>query len=165
MVKRVLFVRQRRAEAMPGRASCALISITDPEGPQARLRPGWHAVLRVAFHDVDPISFPAANPDLQPLTRSGAACIADFALALSSSRCSVVVHCRSGISRSAGVAKAIAEHAGLRFPSEYREFNQHVYRVVLEELVLRAREPNTAFQPTAASVACGSLGPSALGGG
>lgn len=131
---RVLFVSQRRAESMQGRPTAAIISITDPGQVRAELKSGWGATLRVAFHDSDPITFPFANQDLTPMKEVQGLQIAQFIEAIPQTVRSLVVHCRSGISRSAAIAKAIAEAHGLAFDPSYFEFNRHVYAITKAHL-------------------------------
>ena len=45
----------------------------------------------------------------------------------------VVVHCFAGVSRSAGVAKFIAERYGLEFEDFYNDYNKLVYKILKEE--------------------------------
>ena len=127
---RVLFVSQPRAEIMRPPQSCALISITDTDKAPARLREGWTAVLRIAFDDIDPVSYPDDYDDLQEVSSEQAATMAEFCLD-SAFRCRrLVVHCRYGMSRSAAVAKALCEVTGLWFPNNYEDHNDLVYRTV-----------------------------------
>jgi predicted protein tyrosine phosphatase len=141
---RVLFVSQRRAEMMRPPRNCALISITDPDKAPASLREGWTAVLRIAFDDIDPVSFPDDYEDLQALSSEQTAQMADFCL-VNAFRCRrLVVHCRYGVSRSAAVAKALCEVTGLGFPKDYEDHNDFVYRTLrgaLQDSFWRAREP------------------------
>ena len=130
---RVLFVSQNRAEAMRPPGRCGLISITDPGRAPAQLEDGWAAVLRLSFHDVDPISRPEEVEDLREITRAQAEQIARFCLSEPGCR-RIVVHCRYGVSRSAAVAKALSEAAGLAFPRDYDDHNRFVYRLVLDTL-------------------------------
>ena len=123
----VLFVSQRQAETMCPPMATALISITDPSRPIAAIGEGWAAILRVKFDDVDPVTFPGQDQHLQGITSDEVARVAAFA-AMQAKTCQrLVVHCRHGVSRSAAVAKAIAETAGVRFPSDYDEYNRFVY--------------------------------------
>jgi predicted protein tyrosine phosphatase len=126
-LKRVLFVSQRQAENMKAPKATALISITDPSREQAPLGSGWHSVLRVAFDDVDAMTFPRQDAHLQEITVDQVVEIASFVARAPLSCKRLVVHCRHGVSRSAAVAKAVAEVAGARFPSEYNEYNRFVY--------------------------------------
>ena len=118
---------QRQAENMKAPRSTALISITDPSREQARLVSGWQSVLRVAFDDVDAMTFPGQDAHLQEITVDQVVEIASFVARASLNCKRLVVHCRHGVSRSAAVAKAVAEVAGARFPSEYDEYNRFVY--------------------------------------
>jgi predicted protein tyrosine phosphatase len=131
--RRVFFISQQQAEAMRGRQSAALISITDPDQPVVSLNREWGSVVRVAFHDADPITFPGLNPDMQPMTEDQARMIVSFVSGLPENITSLVVHCKSGISRSAGVAKAVAEAYHILFPKEYIEYNHHVYELMRHE--------------------------------
>ena len=144
-LRRVLFMSQRRAERMRPPLAAAMISITDPHSPQAVLRPGWSAVLRVAFTDTDPASFAdesAAAPGA--LGADEVAQIAAFA-AQQARRCSrIVVHCRHGVSRSAAVARAVCEAASLPFPAAYDSDNRFVYLALrgATRFALRQGEPS-----------------------
>ena len=126
-LKRVIFVSQRQAENMRPPGAAALISITDTTRTQAEIKDGWHAVLRVSFDDVDPLTFPGQNRDLLTISSKQVAEIAAFAAEQSRSCKRIVVHCRHGVSRSAAVARAIAEAAQISFPSDYEECNSYVY--------------------------------------
>jgi predicted protein tyrosine phosphatase len=133
---RVLFVSQQRAEAMKPPKSCALISITDTDKAPAKLLEGWAAVLRVSFDDVDPVSFPDHwdSEGLLPCSALQAVEIADFCR-FNALRCRrLVVHCRYGVSRSAAVAKALCEVAGLWFPADYEDHNDFVYQESLSAM-------------------------------
>jgi predicted protein tyrosine phosphatase len=143
VLKRILFVSQQRAEAMAGHPRRALISITDGRLPQANLQDQWLSVLRVAFDDVDPANGPLDDPDVRPLTVGQAQTIAEFVLTLPPEARTLVVHCKAGISRSAGVARAVARCLGLRFPHDYLEYNRHACRLVEEQLRARASPRDT----------------------
>jgi predicted protein tyrosine phosphatase len=137
-LERVIFIGQDRAETMRPPKSCALVSITDPAKAPADLLDGWTAVLRVQFHDIDPVSYPADSDDLHPISAAQAAEIADFCWE-SALRCRrLVVHCRYGVSRSAAIAKAVCDVLGLAFPADYDDHNDYVCRVVLS--AMRSRE-------------------------
>jgi hypothetical protein len=141
---RVLFVSQPRAEMMRPPGNCALISITDPGKAPASLREGWTAVLRIAFDDIDPVSYPDDYEGLREVSTEQAAQMADFCLAHAFRCRRLVVHCRYGVSRSAAVAKALCEFTGLWFPKDYEDHNDLVYRAVLsamQDAFHRARKP------------------------
>lgn len=134
MLRRVIFVSEKQAEQMRGRQSAAIISIVGADKALPALSSGWHSVLHLIFDDVDPITFPNANQSLQQMTRQQAGEIASFITGLPNTVCTLVIHCKSGISRSAGVAKAVAEHYRLRFPRDYKEHNRFAYDLVLKWL-------------------------------
>ncbi|WP_144289831.1 dual specificity protein phosphatase family protein [Ideonella sp. A 288] len=131
---RVIFVSQKQAERMRPPDTAVLVSITDHRTPEARMRVGWAAVLRVRFDDVDPVTFPGQNLDLTPMSLGQATEVAQFVSMLGSGCTRVVVHCKHGISRSAAVAKAVAAKMGAAFPKDYREYNKHVYALVSQAL-------------------------------
>lgn len=138
MLDRVLFLSQPRAEAMRAPRHAALISITDRDKPPARLQAGWADVLRLSFDDIDPVTYPDDGDD----TAGGLAEIDAYQMVELAEFCRrnagccrrIVVHCRYGQSRSAGVAKALCEIAGLRFPEYYEDHNHFVYRVTLRAM-------------------------------
>ena len=111
-----------------------MISIVGSDMAPPALGSDWYSVLRLIFDDVDPITFPNANQNFQQMTPQQARAIASFVTDLPNTVCTLVIHCKSGISRSAGVAKALAEHYGLRFPLDYREHNCFVYDLVIKGL-------------------------------
>lgn len=131
----VVFLSQRWAEIHTPQPGEALISITDRHAPPAALREGWPAVLRISFDDVDPIESPLdPGEDLVELTDQEADRIAEFVVCEQHRVRSLVVHCRYGQSRSAGVAKAIAAAYGLDFPADYDYANNFVHDQVLAAL-------------------------------
>jgi rhodanese-related sulfurtransferase len=96
----------------------------------------------LAFDDLDPDTFPIdyendpEADDFAPMTVSQAQEVAIFVRGHVHDSQAIVVHCRYGVSRSAGAAKAIAEYAGAVFPWGYDGYNAHVYRLVKEALAL-----------------------------
>lgn len=97
-----------------------LVSITDPDQEAVKLQEGWLAVLRLQFHDVDPVTFPGMNPDLTPMHAQHALDIVSFLSGHAGGASQLVVLCRAGVSRSGGVARAVAESFGLPSPSTTR---------------------------------------------
>lgn len=133
-LKQVIFISQEQAEEMNPPFATALVSITDPMRAHAAIKEGWQAVLRVAFHDKDPVNYPEIYEDLQEITQEQAEKIAAFVKAQAQCSQLIVVHCRAGISRSAGAAKAIAEYAGIFFPDDYVDYNDYVFQVMQRAL-------------------------------
>ena len=135
-LKRVMFVSQRQAEGMHLPRTTALISITDPARQSAKIGGGWHSILRVTFDDVDPVTFPGQDGQMRAISSQEVAVIAAFVAEHIQSCRRLVVHCRHGVSRSAAVAKAIAEVCDAPFPADYEEFNQFVYLVLRGPLMV-----------------------------
>ncbi len=131
----VIFLSQQAAEEYSPGSSEAIISITDKGAPEANLRAGWFAVLRLSFDDVDPIESPVEpGEDLVEMQDHHADRIADFVASNRHVLGTLVVHCRYGQSRSAAVAKAVASYYGLWFPEDYEYANNHVFELVLKSL-------------------------------
>lgn len=134
-LSQVIFLSQESAEAYRPQPTEAIISITDDGAEDANLSPDWRYVLRVSFNDVDPMeSPPEPGEDFSPMGDHHADRIAAFVSDHHHLIATLVVHCRYGQSRSAGVAKAIASHHGLQFPDGYPYANNHVYELVLAAL-------------------------------
>lgn len=129
------FVSQKWAELYNPGPHEAIISITGHATPDANLKQGWAACLRISFDDVDPIESPLEpGENLTEMREGQAAQIAEFVRRTAATVKVLVVHCRYGQSRSAGVAKAVAEFYGLQFPQDYEYANNFVYRHVIEKL-------------------------------
>lgn len=115
-------------------AMCSLISITDSTRQPANISSNWHAILRLTFDDVDPITFLGANPELSLFTKEQAEQIAEFVSCQVLQCKRMVIHCRHGVSRSAAVARAIATITGVSFNPEYLEYNRYVFQLTFEAL-------------------------------
>ena len=87
-------------------------------------------MLRIAFDDVDPVTFPGQDAHLKEITIDQVVEISTFVAKASVNCKRLVVHCRHGVSRSAAVAKAVASVAGAGFPDDYKEYNRFVYLVL-----------------------------------
>ena len=135
-LREVVFLGRAWAEAMTPDDGHAIVSIADAGGAPAALRPGWGAVLRLHFDDVDPDQAPPGEFEagLVPMTPAQALQIARFVHAAAATSTTLVVHCRFGQSRSPAVAKAVCEHVGLDFPAAFRTHNRFVYRLVRDAL-------------------------------
>lgn len=123
MLKQVVFVSQARAQAQQALSNWAVISITAPDEPEATLQPGWSSVLRLKFADTDD----AAEVEVA-FNDGHARTVVDFVRGLDAQVEGVVVHCFAGISRSAAVAKFIADTYELPFPQAYAQYNKLIYR-------------------------------------
>lgn len=135
-LREVIFMNQAWAEAMIPDGSEAIISITDHLAPSADLNDGWSGLLRIQFDDVDIDAYQVGEFEegLTPLSEAQAMQIVTFVQQLSQETKTLVVHCKYGQSRSPGVAKAICQHLGLRFPPKFKSQNNFVCRLVLEAL-------------------------------
>ena len=126
MIREVEYLSQARAENMQPLPREAIISITGSGHPKARLRKGWTRVLRLVFDDVEAPFFNAVHFDYPH-----AEDILVWLQKIEGKADKVYVHCHAGISRSAAVAKFIAERydlsGGIRV---YEYHNQRVYRVL-----------------------------------
>lgn len=131
MISEVFFVDQTTAEDMVPEPDCAMISITGPNpnavSNKADLHPDWQEVLRLEFDDVL-----SRYDHFHPITEEQAAQIIAFLNAVQDKVDKVVVHCLAGVSRSAGVAKFVAERYGLVFDHTYEPYNGLVYDTLNE---------------------------------
>jgi predicted protein tyrosine phosphatase len=134
-LKNVIFTGRDQAEASTGWPHWSVISISGLN--PAVLKDGWHSVLRLEFDDIDV----GEEPHIL-FNESHAERVIDFVTAVQESHEveGILVHCQAGVSRSAAVAKWIAERYGMPFPAKYMLYNKHVYRVLRS--VMMRRRPN-----------------------
>jgi predicted protein tyrosine phosphatase len=125
-ISQVEFVSQENAEERSPQGREGIISITTPDLGPARLKPGWYPVLWIEFDDLEEYESGAvlfekahANRILGWLDRN------------EDRLDRIVVHCRMGVSRSAAVARFIADRYGIEeFDREYDLFNKRVLRML-----------------------------------
>lgn len=133
-IRQIAFTSRQHAEALAGSPRMAVISITDPGTPEARLDPRFGHVLRLAFFDAVPADeyLPAPLPGL--FSHAMAKTIGDFVEALqqASEEISVIVHCEFGVSRSAAVALFVEAYSGA--PLQAREYTHEANLWVIERL-------------------------------
>lgn len=133
-IKQVLFASRELAESLAGNPYMAVISITDPGTPDAKLDPLFHHVLRLSFFDAQPADefLPAPIPGL--FDHLMARQISLFAQELQSApfEISVMVHCEFGVSRSAAVALFVEAFSGA--PLAAREFTYEANPWVIERM-------------------------------
>lgn len=135
-IKQVFFASRELAESLAGNPYMAVISITDPGTPDAKLDPLFHHVLRLSFYDAAPadeyLPAPPGLFDHEMVCRIG-----DFVQELHSApfEISVMVHCEYGISRSAAVALFVEAYSDA--PLSAREFASEANHWVLDRLAQR----------------------------
>lgn len=132
-INHVFYTSRKLAESLAGNPYMAVISITDPTTPEARLDPLFRHVLRLAFFDAVPADeFQPPLPGL--FDRATARRIDAFVqeLQVAPFEMSVMVHCEYGVSRSAAVALFTAAVSGA--PLEAREFTYEANPWVIDQL-------------------------------
>ena len=126
MIREVSFLSQAGAEAMRPLPREGIISIIGFGYQPAMLRKGWRRVLRLVFDDVEKPFFGATHFDTVH-----AEAILRWLNEVEGKVDKIFVHCHAGRSRSAAVAKFIAEKydlsGGIRV---YEEHNPLVYRTL-----------------------------------
>jgi predicted protein tyrosine phosphatase len=126
MIGEVDFMSQARAEAMRPLPREGIISITGSGYPPATLRRGWRRVLRLVFDDVEIQFFGATHFDTVH-----AEAILRWLDEVEGQVDKLFVHCHAGRSRSAAVAKFIAEKydlsGGIRV---YEAHNSRVHKIL-----------------------------------
>ncbi|MDD2743715.1 MAG: hypothetical protein PHV02_15730 [Rhodocyclaceae bacterium] len=134
-IKHVLFASRELAESLAGNPYMAVISITDPGTPEAKLDPLFKHVLRLSFFDALPADefLPAPMPGM--FDHLMAAQISDFVKALHAApfEISTMVHCEYGVSRSAAVALFVEAFTGA--PLAAREFTYEANQWVIDRLL------------------------------
>ena len=142
-LRQVFALSRAAAERLPELASIAVISITAPERPPAKIA-GFAHVLRLRFSDVDFLS-----PDLSPrareklphaFTAEHGSAICRFVEALPNEISSVVIHCEGGYSRSCAVATAL--HRLYGYHAELKNLvqaNQSIVRVMMGDVRVRKK--------------------------
>ena len=117
------------------RAPYIVISIADPGSPQPRIRPSGlcRGILRLRFHDAEPVVGFISPPEIKQMTQQQALAIWQFVQRHLSDIRLIVVHCEAGMSRSPAVAAAICKGLGgddSRFFEEFQP-NMLVYGLLL----------------------------------
>ncbi len=133
-INKVQFTSRELAESLVGNPYMAVISITDPGTPEARLDPMFRHVLRLSFFDALPADefLPAPMPGL--FDRETARKISQFVAEIDAApfEMSVMVHCEYGVSRSAAVALFVEAYSGA--PLMAREFTYEANPWVIDRL-------------------------------
>ena len=137
-------VRHAAQWLLEGKDPYIIISILSPDLEQPTPNVSFTAseylkdVLHIRFHDLDEsIEWPPHSDQiLEPMSKEQALEIAAFVL--EHPETNILVHCEAGISRSAGVADAIAEALG-GTPKLGRFTNMHVYHMVQQAFQTRGK--------------------------
>lgn len=104
-----------------------LISINEPDAydGDAKLHPKWYKVFRTKFWDVTRVLDEgiqmAGHPSgekIYPINEEQAKEMAQFIK--DNEDCTIIVHCRAGVSRSAAVARVLMEMGWKDFPNNLR---------------------------------------------
>jgi len=138
MIQRVNFINRGSMQNMQPLETWAAISIS--EEFETKLHHGWYAIHRSYFHDVDP-----AKPCDKPhnlMNASHADEIVAFVESVAPHIEILFVNCQGGISRSAAVARWVAEWFDLPFDHNYGLYNRHVYMLLHEAADRYRRMPN-----------------------
>ena len=133
-INHVRYTSRKLAESLAGNPYMAVISITDPTTPEARLDPLFRHVLRLSFFDAVPADeFQPPLPGL--FNRQMARQINDFVREIQAApfAMSVMVHCEYGVSRSAAVALFVEAYSGA--PLDAREFTYEANPWVVDTLL------------------------------
>jgi len=139
-IREISFISRERAESLPGSPDTAIISITDPGTPPAKLAASFGKVLRLSFLDAIPADdyIPMPFPGLFESGMAQDICQFIDALQADPEALHCVVHCEFGISRSAAVALFIEAYT--QAPLNAREFACHANEWVASTLA-RERPP------------------------
>jgi predicted protein tyrosine phosphatase len=132
-INKVFYTSRKLAESLEGNPYMAVISITDPTTPEARLDPMFRHVLRLSFFDALPADeFMPPLPGLFDMTMARRIDAFIGELQAAPFEMSVMVHCEYGVSRSAAVALFIEALTGA--PLAAREFAYEANQWVIDRL-------------------------------
>lgn len=130
----IIHTRKRIESTPPPAVPHVVISITTSPHDEARIpeTPAFRGILRLAFFDSD---LPPEEEGPEGLfAAADARRIWDFVLAHRAQVACVVLHCNAGLSRSPGVAAALAralDGEDAEFFARYKP-NSRVYRILLD---------------------------------
>ncbi|MDP3539830.1 MAG: hypothetical protein Q8S26_14140 [Azonexus sp.] len=134
-ITHVAYASRELAESLAGNPYMAVISITDPTTPEAKLDPMFRHVLRLSFFDAVPAD--EYQPSQPGLFDHLMACqINNFVMELQAApfEISMMVHCEYGVSRSAAVALFVSAYSGA--PLAAREFTYEANHWVIDRLTV-----------------------------
>ena len=132
-INQVFYTSRKLAESLAGNPYMAVISITDPTTPPAKLDPMFRHVLRLSFFDALPADeFMPPLPGLFDLAMARQIDAFIGELQAAPFELSVMVHCEYGVSRSAAVALFIEALTGA--PLAARVFAYEANQWVIDRL-------------------------------
>lgn len=140
-IQKIHFMSRKNAEMMPGHPQVAVIAIGDPGSEPSVLSPTFGAIHRLEFNDVDTNEKNQYVLFDKPLAHK----VWEYLENLPEGVDTLVVHCHLGVSRSAAVAKAIAQYLQLDYPEHYSLYNKHVFQVMQQTLYKRIY-PDSDFE-------------------
>lgn len=135
MITNLWIWSRAHAETQACEPHSALISITDILRPPVELCPDavWSSVLRLSFADVQ-----NRDSDRRGFLPKDAHAILDWIDTLDETVTGIYVQCEGGISRSAAIVKALAEHWSIPCDEGLVRFhNERVYQVLREAIASR----------------------------
>ena len=142
MINKVMFVGKFTAETIGPFEDWAVISIGESDMKAPQIKDGWHDVLRLFFHDVNPDKVVELSSKYVGMSESQADQIVEFVSRVAPNVDAILVHCKAGISRSAAVAEWIAKRYELPFDYSYPNSNSYVLRLIQESEHRSGHEKN-----------------------
>ena len=144
MINKVMFVGKFTAETIGPFEDWAVISIGESDMKAPQIKDGWHDVLRLFFHDVNPDKVVDLTNTYKyvGMSESQANQIVEFVNRVAPNVDGILVHCKAGISRSAAVAEWIAKRYELPFDYSYPNSNSYVLRLIQESEHRSGHEKN-----------------------
>jgi len=119
------FVSQSEMHHLEGRADTIVISIRNPQMPPARVAQEFRDTLFLEFDNVEHLSRHA-----QRFTRAQAKEILDFVAKHDGQATRIVVNCLMGETRSAAVARFLADKYGVSLAKPTDKSSPWVYKVL-----------------------------------
>jgi predicted protein tyrosine phosphatase len=133
-ISQVCYTSRLRAEALVANGHTAVISITDPGTPDARLAIGFKDILRLSFFDAVPADEYLPAPMSGMFDHLMARRIGSFVSEQHADPDDIVVivHCEYGVSRSAAVALFVEAYSAA--PLVAREFAYDANHWVVDQM-------------------------------
>jgi predicted protein tyrosine phosphatase len=138
ILSRLTVLSRVQATRYRGEVPYVVVSIRSPGHPIARLKPDPLRVARInlAFYDTTPEWEELSSDPVAAMTAEDAQRLARF-LVRYWERCAVIVHCKFGVSRSAGVVAGLLDACSVdasSYENPPYEPNAHVRRMTRESV-------------------------------